>query len=698
MDKQISYTAVLLDAKSASLLAEKFKKLMPEGWDWYAHHMTITMGAMDDAFRQSLLGKEITLQVETLGMDDKVMAVGVTGFYSKNKNPHVTLAVNKAGGGKPMMSNLIPEANWKAVEHFAITGKITEFPMPEKKSLTEGYDVKALPFFKDVAAVGGKIYQVGGAVRDTYLGKESKDLDILVTGVKADQLNKILAKYGKVDMVGASFGVIKFTPPGGEEVDIALPRTEKKVGTGYQGFDVTADHTLPVEKDLGRRDFTINSIAKDSEGNIIDPHGGVDDLGAKVIRLTNPEAFVDDPLRMVRAVQFASRFKFTIEGNTFKMIQDNAKNIAEISKERILIEFDKIVHKGDPKIGAQLLVESNLYEHIFGTKFTGEFEPFLYVKRMSEFIYWLTECFTDQPDQYFKDLMKGEDRITREISALSYLYKNIPGNDVIKGRWCTFNLNRLAPSIFASEFVKSHLEPVMNDFATRAYPANLSQLAVNGNDMMEMGMKGKQVGDALTKIIGAVYSDEITNDKSEILKFLSNRDMMTEEMTQKEKKVAFYDFDATIMDSPHPELGKKIYQQKKGVPYPHKGWWGRDESLDLDVFDIQPHCEVEAHFRKDAADPYTHTVLLTNRISKNGDAVKKVLAKHGMVFDIYSFKNDSREKGERVKDIMATKFPDIKKIVFYDDDHKHIQNVHDNLIDSDIDYKVNHVVNGSVSK
>ena len=433
----------------------------------------------------------------------------------------------------------------------------------------------------------------------------------------------------------------------------------------------------------------------------------MNDLGSKVIKLTNPAAFSDDPLRMLRAIQFASRFEFTIEPNTFKMIQNNAQTISEISKERILIEFDKIVHKGNPTVGAELLVSSNLYQGIFDTEFSGEFEHFGYVTRMSEFIYWLIECFTDQPDQYFKNVMKGEDRVTKEIAALSYLYTNLPGNDKIKQRFVYFTLNKLAPSIFFSKFVKSLLNGVLSDFETKKYPASINQLAINGNDLMQLGLKGKEVGDSLMNIISAIYNDTITNDREQIINFITqNKQAIKEEMEQKPKKVVFYDFDATIMDSPHPDKGRGVYAAKTGKQYPHKGWWGRNESLYyidekgnyVDIYDLQTHPEIENQYRKDAADPNTKVVLLTNRIIQNEKVIKKALDKHGIKFDAYSYKKDHKEKGQRIWDIMQNQFPDIKCFEFYDDDHKHFQNVHDNFIDTEYDYNVYHVVHGKVSE
>jgi hypothetical protein len=564
--------------------------------------------------------------------------------------------------------------------------------------ILEAYNIKKLPFYQDVVDKNGKIFQVGGAVRDLYLGKESKDLDIVITGIPSNDLESILKKYGKVDMVGASFGVIKFTPPGGDEIDIAIPRTEKKTGAGYQGFDVSADHTLPIEKDLERRDFTINSIAKDSDGTIIDPFGGVKDLDAKLIKLTNPQAFADDPLRMLRAIQFASRFDFKIDEETFKAIQRNAMTISEISKERILIEFDKIVSKGNPRVGVELLVSSGLYRGIFGTEFDGEFVHFDYITRNSEFVYWLVEPFTEQPDQYFKNIMKGDINTAREISALTYMYNNLPGQDKVKQRWVYFNINKLSPSVLNSNYVRSILNDVINDFDTEKYPISLSQLDINGEDLMGIGLKGKAVGDMLNKLMNAVFSDKISNNRNNLLTFAErNKDMLNESIDSSVlTKVVFYDFDGTLMDSPLPDPGKSIYREKTGKVYPHQGWWGRPESLDLNVFDIQTNPRIESLFRKDASDPNTRVVLLTNRLSKLSEPIKKILDKHNMTFDHYSFKNDGREKGERIYDILKSKYPEAKFVEFYDDDIKHFQSVRDNLIDTDYEFKIYHIVDGEV--
>lgn len=223
MSQKVIYTGVFLDKDSRTILEQEFKTMIPEGWEWIAHHMTITLGGIKD---KSELGKQVALRVTSFGKNDKVMAIGVSGYPSKNEKPHVTLAVNRAEGGKPVMSNHITDWEPYTMDKI-LTGVVTEYPTQPKQALSEAYDVKALPFYNDIVSDGGKIYQVGGAVRDLFLGKVSKDLDIVITNIPSQKLETILKKYGKVDMVGASFGVIKFTPPNGDEIDIAIPRTEK---------------------------------------------------------------------------------------------------------------------------------------------------------------------------------------------------------------------------------------------------------------------------------------------------------------------------------------------------------------------------------------------------------------------------------------------------------------------------------------
>lgn len=180
-------------------------------------------------------------------------------------------------------------------------------------------------------------YLVGGMVRDAARGTQilSKDFDFVVNKINIDDLTSFLESKGKVNLVGKNFGVIKFQPKGvemDEPIDIALPRTEFSVGEGggYKDFEVQADPSLPIEKDLARRDLTINALALDIKtGKIVDPYNGLQDLAKNKIKtVENPaDRFKEDYSRMLRAIRFAVRFGFDLEENTENTIRKLAPHI-----------------------------------------------------------------------------------------------------------------------------------------------------------------------------------------------------------------------------------------------------------------------------------------------------------------------------------------------------------------------------------
>jgi poly(A) polymerase/tRNA nucleotidyltransferase (CCA-adding enzyme) len=209
----------------------------------------------------------------------------------------------------------------------------------------------------------GALYLVGGSVRDQLLIGRSKDRDYLVTGIAADELASLLRGFGRVVIVGRSFGVLRFHPEGRDEpVDIALPRRERSTGTGHRDFFVDFDPGIPVEVDLGRRDFTMNAIARRiPSGELIDPFGGRDDIEARRLRLVFPNAFREDPLRMLRAVQFAARFELAVEEATRNALHADAALAATISAERIGDEITKLLTLAErPSVGLRLAFETGL--------------------------------------------------------------------------------------------------------------------------------------------------------------------------------------------------------------------------------------------------------------------------------------------------------------------------------------------------
>jgi len=208
------------------------------------------------------------------------------------------------------------------------------------------------------------IYAVGGRVRDEMLAEQgfrqppSPDADYLVTGISLDKLIETLSRAGTAELVGASFGVVKFAAQG-HSADIALPRRERSTGTHHRAFEVQADPSIPLEEDLGRRDFRINMMARDIRtGTVIDPYGGRADVLAKRLDIVRDEAFVEDPLRILRGAHFAARFDLTVSDRAAQAMRTAAPLVASIAPERVSDELTKLLVRAErPSKGLELLRE-----------------------------------------------------------------------------------------------------------------------------------------------------------------------------------------------------------------------------------------------------------------------------------------------------------------------------------------------------
>ena len=202
---------------------------------------------------------------------------------------------------------------------------------------------KAEEIAERVHALGGSAYYVGGYVRDRLLGRDSKDIDIEIHGITEDALIELLSDMGETASFGISFGIHTLRGTG---IDIALPRTERSTGQGHRQFDVSVDPFIGTEAASSRRDFTINALMQDVlTGEILDYHGGREDLEKGIIRHVSDASFADDPLRVLRAASFASRLGFAIAEETASLCR--SIDISQLSSERIEEELAKALLGSD---------------------------------------------------------------------------------------------------------------------------------------------------------------------------------------------------------------------------------------------------------------------------------------------------------------------------------------------------------------
>lgn len=200
----------------------------------------------------------------------------------------------------------------------------------------------------EVAACGGRLFYVGGYVRDLYLSQtvqieREADIDIEVFGLQDEELLDILSRFGTVSKVGKSFSVYKVR--------------------GYHQLDFSLNPVYDLQAAVNRRDFTINAMMQDVlTGELFDPLGGMKDINQEIIRPVNNTSIINDPLRAYRAVQLAARFGFKLHSNTVQQIQ--SADIISIAPERIFNELHKLLlYSSQPSIGLRYLADTKILEH-----------------------------------------------------------------------------------------------------------------------------------------------------------------------------------------------------------------------------------------------------------------------------------------------------------------------------------------------
>ncbi|MFH1405188.1 MAG: HD domain-containing protein [Patescibacteria group bacterium] len=271
---------------------------------------------------------------------------------------------------------------------------------------------KVLDMSRAFKEAGGRALLVGGSVRDLYFGKISKDFDVEVYGLEPEKILEIAKAHGRVDDVGDAFAVLKITFGSGIDIDLSLPRTDSKMSeaekqeagaedrkdgknkkrSAHTDFNVKADPYMSIQEAARRRDFTMNAMGADPlTGEVFDYYGGIEDIKHHRLVVTDGVRFQDDPLRVLRAVQFVGRFGLNIDSskelvvsepgqpevkkNSFELMQEMVPLLKDIPKERHLEEWKKLMLKSElPSVGLQealrLGVLEELHEELYKLKET----------------------------------------------------------------------------------------------------------------------------------------------------------------------------------------------------------------------------------------------------------------------------------------------------------------------------------------
>jgi tRNA nucleotidyltransferase (CCA-adding enzyme) len=312
----------------------------------------------------------------------------------------------------------------------------------------------AIQIAKKVKEVGGIAYFVGGYVRDSILDIPNKDIDIEIHGIKPEILKNILSELGDIQTIGNAFGIYNLK---GYDLDIALPRKERCIGTGHKDFEVYVDSYIGTHAAARRRDFTINALMKNIlTGEIVDEFNGLNDLKNHIIRHVDSSTFREDSLRVLRACQFAARFNFKIASETINLCK--TMDLSTMPKERIAGELSKALLKAKkPSVFFNSLYECEQ------TKWFKEVYTLKGIKQDSEYhpegdVYMHTMSVLDQAGGLFPTGIDNPDRyLPFMLSALCHDFGKVNTTEInSKGRLCA--LNHEITGI-----------PIANDFLGRIY-------------------------------------------------------------------------------------------------------------------------------------------------------------------------------------------------------------------------------------
>lgn len=229
------------------------------------------------------------------------------------------------------------------------------------RTLLEALHDDIVSFSEEITAMGGKVYIVGGAVRDMFIGSIPKDIDLELSGISVDQLENGLQNKWIVKAAGQRFGVWIVVRAGSDtSFEVCLPQKRIRTGSGHKDEIAIIDTSIDIVESLGRRDFTVNSMAIDiTNGVLFDPFGGVRDIQQRVLCPVSDSAFASDPLRVLRGFSFASRFGFTASDSVRVQAKANIDGFYTLSNERVRVEWQKFISGSFLSHGIQYLLDTD---------------------------------------------------------------------------------------------------------------------------------------------------------------------------------------------------------------------------------------------------------------------------------------------------------------------------------------------------
>ncbi len=432
----------------------------------------------------------------------------------------------------------------------------------------------------------GNVYVVGGAVRDVILGKIPNDFDLMVQGIEPYDLTEIMRRLpGQFLQTGDQFPVYRYKADG-DEVEIALPRTERSTGEGTHDFSVTTNPYISVGEDMARRDFTVNAMAVNLEtGELVDPYHGSEDAKAGILNSHNPNVFAEDPLRILRALTAVSRHGLQPSPELFEQLRKQAPALQNAAPDRIGEELMKIMKGSDPASAMELAMQTGVMQYFFpevyatlGFDQKSKYHEHLLNDHIINVLRLVAQRTSD-PDVRIAALLHDIGKPASQWfdeEGLGHYYQNeqgegqnheevgadmarealnrirLPGDDVSRithlvrsHMFAPFNSTNGARK-FMHRYGEQHADDLLNlrwadsggknsgnpqdgsvdlmgqyiqQVREAREPTQLSQLVINGHDLIQAGMQpGPQMGVVLKWLMQEVLEDPALNDRDTLLR------------------------------------------------------------------------------------------------------------------------------------------------------------------------------------
>jgi tRNA nucleotidyltransferase (CCA-adding enzyme) len=411
--------------------------------------------------------------------------------------------------------------------------KIFIFQWQRGEAMKEPFQ-KALGIIQTLKQHGYEAYFVGGAVRDLLLNREIGDIDIATSALP----DEVMQLFSKTIDIGSQHGTVVVVH-NGISYEVTTFRTESEYEDYRRPGSVTFVRSL--YEDLQRRDFTMNAIAMDAEGKLIDPFGGQEAIANRIIcTVGDPKArFSEDALRMMRAIRFVSQLGFSLDEETKQAIMENAALLAHISVERMTMEFEKLLEGPFASRALSLLVETGLFLYL--PMLRGKENELQAAARYdwrlldSRGQRWGFLCYILCIDSAadFLRAWKLPNRLIKEVEMALQILKTIPSSsDWTKERLFEFGLEHAIAaetirSVASGENVEEHRKKLNELFMSLPIKTK-KELAVSGNDIMKWFGKpgGPWVKEILTLIERAVIHGEVDNHKERIHEWLIHRNLI----------------------------------------------------------------------------------------------------------------------------------------------------------------------------